>query len=251
VSDPRPVALVTGGAKRVGLAIVTELARAGCDIVLTYHTSEAEAHQTTASVRALGVDARAVRLPLTNLPELERRLPELLALSPRWDVLVHNASAYAALPVSELSAERVMTDYAVNAAAPLLLSAAFAPALSASTLPHGGAIVAMLDIHAMGRPRRDHASYSMSKAALGEMVRSLARDLAPRVRVNGVAPGVVAWPSAGRESEEEFQKAYLNRVPLARAGTPEDAARAVRFLALEAGYVTGTVLAVDGGRSLA
>ncbi len=251
MNGSRPVVLVTGGAKRVGLAIAREMALAGCDIVLTYHSSESEAREAEWSLGTLGVEARAVRLPLHDVRELEQRFPELLSMSPRWDVLVHNASAYGASPLSELSAERVMSDYGVNAAAPLLLSAALAPLLARSTLPHGGAIVAMLDIHAMGHPRREHTSYAMSKAALGEMVRSLARDLAPRVRVNGVAPGVVAWPAEGRESEEAFQRAYLSRVPLERAGTPEDAARVVRFLALEAGYVTGTVIAVDGGRLLA
>ncbi len=114
----------------------------------------------------------------------------------------------------------------------------------------GGAVVAMADIHAMGLPRPAFSAYAMSKAALVEMVRSLARELAPRVRVNGVAPGVVAWPEQGYESESGAQAAYLKRVPLARAGAPEEAAAAVAWLAMDATYVTGQILRLDGGRSL-
>ncbi|MBZ0173377.1 MAG: SDR family oxidoreductase, partial [Phycisphaerales bacterium] len=133
---------------------------------------------------------------------------------------------------------------------PLALSAALAGALASSPLPGRGAIVAMLDIHAEGLPRAGHAAYAMSKAALGAMVRSLAVDLAPSVRVNGVAPGVVAWPEVGPEADPTMQERYLSQVPLGRAGAPQDAAGAVAFLALDAAYTTGHVLRVDGGRSL-
>jgi pteridine reductase len=109
----------------------------------------------------------------------------------------------------------------------------------------------MCDMHALGRPRKGFAAYSMSKAALIEMVRCLARDLAPRVRVNGVAPGVVAFPESGYESTPDLQAKYLSRVPLDRSGTPEDAAEAVRWLALDARYTTGEIVRVDGGRWLA
>lgn len=139
----------------------------------------------------------------------------------------------------------------VNALAPLLLTKHLAPLLTRSAMPGGGCVVCMCDIHAMGRPRTDFAAYSMSKAALAEMVRSLARDLAPGARAVGVAPGVVEWPDEGHESDEDSQQAYLKRVPLERAGTPEDAAEMIRWLALEATYVTGQVIPLDGGRSLA
>jgi pteridine reductase len=109
----------------------------------------------------------------------------------------------------------------------------------------------MVDMHALGRPRMGMSAYAMSKAALVEMVRSLARELAPAVRVNGVAPGVVAWPESGYEADRAMQQRYLERVPMKRAGTPEDAAGAVRWLALEAPYVTGEIIRVDGGRWLA
>ncbi len=166
-------------------------------------------------------------------------------------MLVHNASTYEPSPLEALDLARAARQYQVNALSPLALSAALAPLLSRGERPGGGAIVAMLDIHAEGHARRDHAAYAMSKAALSAMVRSLAVDLAPGVRVNGVAPGVVAWPETGPDADAAMQERYLTRVPLGRAGTPEEAAGAVAFLALDAGYTTGHVLAVDGGRSLA
>ena len=126
--------------------------------------------------------------------------------------------------------------------------------LGASEMRGGGSIVAMCDIHAMGEhglPRsRDFAAYAMSKAALAEMVRTLARELAPRVRVNGVAPGVAAWPDTGHESDAAAQQAYLGRVPLGRAGTPEECAEVVRWLALDATYLTGEIVRFDGGRNM-
>lgn len=251
MSPSRPAALVSGGAKRVGRAIALELARAGCDVWITYHRSAEEAREVDAALRAAGSKGGVIELALDDLARVEREGDRLAKALSRLDILVHNASTYEPSPLGEVDAARAMRDYAVNAAAPLLLSARLAPLLSQSEMAGGGAIVAMCDLHAMGRPRKGFASYSMSKAALEEMVRSLARDLAPRVRVNGVAPGVVAWPEQGAEASDEEQKKYLSRVPLGRAGTVEDAAKTVRWLAMEATYVTGEVVRLDGGRWLA
>lgn len=245
-----PLALVTGAARRVGRAIAVELARAGCDVIIHFNGSASEATAVRAEVHTLGRHAELWPLDLSELAGVERAARELAGALPGLDVLVHNASIYAPTPLAGVSASDVTRHHAVNAAAPLLLSRAFGPLLERSSLDGGGSIVAMLDIHAMGLPRRDFVAYAMSKAALHEMVRSLARDLAPRVRVNAVAPGVVAWPDDGYESDHEAQQAYLKRVPLARSGTPEDAAEAVRWLALEARYMTGHTIRVDGGRSL-
>lgn len=246
MSAARPVALVTGGAKRVGRAIAEELARAGCDVVITYNTSRDEATRLASSI-----NGRAVPLDLNDLDAVARVGDELARDLPRLDVLVHNASIYGPTPLDDLTGEALLRHCRVNALAPALLTRALAGRLRASTLPSRGAIVAMCDIHAMGRPRRDFLAYSMSKAALAEMVRTLARDLAPEVRVNGVAPGVVAWPERGYESDERAQEAYIRRVPLQRAGTPGDAAATVRWLALDAAYVTGEIVRLDGGRWLA
>jgi pteridine reductase len=256
--DDRPAALITGAVKRVGLAIARELARAwqpsgGCRLIITYRSSEAQARTAEAELRPLGADVQLHRVDFDSPAAADDFAHHLARTLPRLDVLVHNASTYVPTPLASITAEQALAAYRVNALAPLLLSGRLAPLLSRSMLPGGGAIVAMCDIHALGEhglPRPDFIAYGMSKAALAEMVRSLARELAPRVRVNGVAPGVVAWPEQGHESDPKAQEAYLTRVPLARAGMPEDAACVVRWLALEAAYVTGEIVRVDGGRSL-
>lgn len=248
---PRPVALVTGGARRVGHAIARALARSGLDLVITYNRSAAEASATARQLATLGAKVRLEQLDLNDLDAVAALGKRLAAELPRLDVLVHNASVYGPSPAASLAVGDVLKNYRVNAAAPLLLSAALAPLLSRSPLPGGGCIVAMCDMHALGRPRKDHAPYSMSKAALAEMVRSLARDLAPHVRVCGIAPGVIAFPEHGPESDPALQQKYLSRVPLARSGTPDDAAEAARWLALDAHYITGEIVRLDGGRWLA
>lgn len=244
----RPVAIVTGASRRVGLAIALELARRGCDLALALR-SPPSAAEGVAFIRRTGARCDALELELSS-PELARSGARRLAQLPRADVLVHNASVYELSPLAALDPDALRRQLSINALAPLVLSAELAPLLSRSPLPGRGAIVAMLDIHAESLPRPGFAAYEMSKSALGAMVRSLARELAPGVRVNAVSPGVVAWPEAGPESDPACQARYLDRVPLARAGTPEDAARAVAFLALDAHYTTGQVLRVDGGRSL-
>jgi len=256
----RPVALLTGGGRRVGLAVCAALARSGCDVVVT--SRRGVAPEAERAVHEAGGACRVLAMELDDLASVSALGARLVREAARVDVLVHNASAYEpdafepgagagrpseALMPSAAQAERLMR---VNATAPLVLSQILAGRLRESELAGGGAIVALADIHAMGRPRKGFAAYQMSKAALVEMVRSLARDLSPRVRVNGVAPGVVAWPESGSEAERAFQEGYVARVPLARAGEPEDAAEVVRWLALEARYVTGEIVRVDGGRWL-
>lgn len=245
------MALITGGVRRVGRAIALSLAEAGCDAVITSRRDSDEARQTLQDLRVLGVNADLAVLELEDLSTLPTALDRLVDSQPRWDIVVHSASAYAPAPLAQTTPERLMRDFALHAAAPLLISAKLAPFLSRSPLKGGGAIVAMADMHVLGRPRKDFASYAMSKAALLEMVRSLARDLAPHVRVNAVAPGVIAWPESGHESDAPTQEAYLRRVPLARTGTPEEAAEVVRWLAIDAHYITGEVVRLDGGRWLA
>lgn len=254
---PRPVALITGGARRVGRATTLALAGAGCDVLVTYRRSRAEAERVVREAVALGADAgvcRAVELDLGSLGAAAGIGERLATEQARLDILVINASTYERSPLGTLTPEALLDAYSVNAASAALLASRLAPRLSASPIRGGGAIVAMCDIHAMGEhglPRsRDFLAYAMSKGALAEMVRSLARELAPRVRVNGVAPGVVAWPESGHESDLAAQEAYLSRVPLARAGTPEEAAAAVKWLALDATYITGEFIRLDGGRSL-
>jgi pteridine reductase len=246
----RPVALVTGAARRVGRAIAKKLAAAGCDVYFTYHQSSEEAEGLARELSELGSTGSFHQVDLGDAAQVEALGRDLAGTLEKLDVLVHNASIYAASPLSELSLEEVLKQYQINAAAPLVLTARLAPLLMQSDMKGGGAVVAFTDIHAMGRPRREFSAYAMSKAAVTEMVYSLARDLAPLVRVNGVAPGVVAWPEEGEEKDPDAQRKYVRRIPLARPGTPEDAAEVVRWLALDATYLTGEIIRVDGGRWL-
>jgi pteridine reductase len=251
------MAMITGGAKRIGREAALALVRSGCDITITYRGSRDEAQQVLQQAVALGAGrsaCRAVELALDDLDAVDAEARRLANELPRLDVLVLNASSYHRTPLDTLTPAQLNAAYVVNAASAAILAARLSPRLAASALPAGGAIIAMCDIHAMGEhgiPRsRDFLAYAMSKAALAELVRSLARELAPLVRVNGVAPGVVAWPDTGHEADVAAQQSYLMRVPLARAGTPADAAEAVRWLALDATYITGEILRLDGGRNM-
>ncbi len=246
----RPVALVTGAARRVGRAIAKKLASAGCDVYFTYHQSGDEAETLARELSQLGSTGSFHQVDLGDAAQVDALGRDLAGTLEKLDILVHNASVYSASPLSELSMDDVLRQYQINAASPLVLTARLAPLLMQSDMKGGGAVIAFSDIHAMGRPRREFAAYAMSKAAVTEMIYSLARDLAPLVRVNGVAPGVVAWPEEGEENDPDAQRKYVRRIPLARPGTPEDAAEVVRWLALDATYLTGEIIRVDGGRWL-
>lgn len=243
---------MTGGTRRVGLAAAKALASPEATLVVTSRDAGSpDAKDAKRELEALGAK---VELEAWDPQDAESIGPFLASVRSRHqtlDVLVHNASVYEPSPLESLDEGQLARAMMVNAFAPVLLTARFRPLLEASRLPGGAGVVAMADMHVLGRPRRDLLAYSMSKAALVEAVRSLARELAPKVRVNAVAPGVVAWPEEGTEAGQSFQQQYLARVPLARAGTPEDAAEAVRWLALDARYTTGEIVRVDGGRWLA
>lgn len=247
-NDPRPLAIVTGGARRVGRATCLALARAGFDVLVTYRHSASEAATLIEEIRALGVEGTSEQVDTSDELAVEAFAGSLVEQNRVVDALVLNASSYEPTPLDQLDAATMLRDFRVNAMAGVLLTAKLAPCLRGSTREGGGAVVVMCDIHAMGRPRLDFASYNITKAAACESVYSLARELAPQVRVNGVAPGAVAWPEHGRESEQIAQQRYLKRVPLGRVGSPEDAANAVRWLIVEATYVTGQIVRVDGGR---
>ncbi|MCA9298362.1 MAG: SDR family oxidoreductase [Phycisphaerales bacterium] len=229
--------LITGGGRRVGLATARALAPT-CDLVITTHSDVEAVRRTTGS---LPTTVDVVPLDLGDPDDVES-----FEIDGPIDGIVHNASIYGPTPLEEVDETVFMRYMRVNALAPLLLTKRLVPKLRASS---AGSIVVMADIHTMGLPRVAFSAYSMSKAALVEFVRVMARELVP-IRVNGVAPGVVAWPEEGYESDQESQEAYLRLVPLERPGTPEEAAEAVRWLLLDATYTTGQFIRVDGGRAL-
>jgi pteridine reductase len=243
-APPPPVALVTGGARRIGAAIARRLHRAGYSLALHYRGSADEALALEEELES--ARPGSMLLLQAELADFDR-LPEMIARTVgrfgRLDALVNNASAFYPTPVGPSTPAMWDDLFAANARAPFFLSQAAAPHLKASR----GAIVNLLDIHAE-RPLQGHTLYVMAKAALAAMTASLARELAPEVRVNGVAPGAVLWPEHGKSEAE--REAVLRATPLARPGTPEEVAEAVRWLLQDASYCSGQVLRVDGGRSL-
>lgn len=245
MSTPRPVILITGAARRLGAAIARRLHAAGCDLALHYHTSGAALAcvQDELEGRRAG-GTLALRADLAD----SDRLPDLVTATVerfgRLDGLVNNASAFFPTPIGKATAADWDALFASNARAPFFLAQAAAPHLKAAA----GAIVNMSDIYSE-RPLPRHGIYCMAKAALSMATRSLALELAPEVRVNAIAPGAILW--AENETDVAKQQALLERTPLGRTGTPEEIAEAVRWLLVDATYVTGQVLRVDGGRLIA
>jgi pteridine reductase len=240
----RPVALITGSARRLGAAIARSLHAAGYDVAIHCHASRADADALAADLAAQRADSTVVLQ--ADLAAFDR-LPELIAGTVghfgRLDALVNNASAFFPTKVGQATPDQWDALFNANARAPFFLAQAAAPHLRASK----GAIVNLVDIHAE-RPLRDHALYGMSKAALAHMTRALALELAPEIRVNAIAPGAILWPDAGKS--DAAKQALIERTPLQRTGTPAEVADAVRWLLRDATYMTGQVLRLDGGRLL-
>lgn len=252
------VALVTGGAKRVGAAIALTLADVGMDVVITYRHSESEANETVAAIEAMGRRAFAIQVDMAEASTADEVFDKFTSTFDRLDVLVNNASDFEATPIGAVTQENFDYNMAVNARTPLLLIQKFAPMLAAhaevdSDTPaatraatrNAGRIINFIDIHVMGQPLKGYVAYNAAKAALMEITMTASLELAPRITVNAIAPGVVAWAPS---YTDEQQAQYMQRVPLGRPGTPEDAAKAVLFLARDADYCTGQIIRLDGGR---
>ena len=240
------VVLISGGGKRVGAAICRRLHVAGANLMLHYRSSAGEArllqaelnHQRASSVALIQADL----LDVAKLPSL---VEQTLQTFGRLDGLVNNASSFFQTPVGEITVAGWSDLIGTNVQAPLFLSQAAAPALRKAQ----GAIVNITDIHAE-RPLKNYVVYSIAKAALVGLTRSLARELAPEIRVNAVAPGPILWPDDEAFNEVSRQR-IISHTPLRREGRPDDIAAAVKFLLADALYVTGDTLNVDGGRHVA
>jgi pteridine reductase len=238
------VALITGAAKRIGRAIALELARGGCDVAIHYNTSAAEAEETAEAVRQLGRRAVLLRASLTD-PAATAALPDQAAKAlGRLDILVNNASTFTPMDVAGFSLAEWNRTLMVNLTAPMMLAHAAYPHLKARGQ---GRIINLLDIWA-DRSWPEYLAYCASKAGLSTLTQALAKAMAPDVRVNGVAPGAAMFP---QDYDQEKIKAITRHIPGLRAGTAEDVATAVRFLIGGCDYMTGVILAVDGGRNIA
>lgn len=237
--QPRPVALVTGAPRRVGRQIALTLADAGYDLAITYHSSQSDAEELAGLIQKKGAKALAIAADLTDVKTIGPISQSVRSTFGRLNVLVNNASVYEPGGLTDDIAQKMWT---IHVQSPYALCHAFEKELRAAQ----GHVINMLDLLAE-RPMPQYAAYCATKAALWNLTLSLARELAPDVTVNGIAPGVVDWPQNYPEADKEK---YLRRVPLARAGTPTDVAGAVLFLARQATYMTGQILRLDGGRSL-
>lgn len=243
MTETARVALVTGAARRLGASIARRLHAAGYAVALHCRDSRAEADALAAELDATRPGSGLVLQ--ADLAEFDR-LPELVAHTigrfGRLDALVNNAAAFFPTPVGSITPAQWDVLLATNLRAPFFLSQAAAPHLRASR----GAILNISDVYAR-QPRADLAAYAISKGALETMTRALAVALAPEVRVNALAPGAILWPESG--ADDDLQAAILARTALGRTGHPDEIAETALWLLRDAGYTTGSVVAVDGGRT--
>jgi pteridine reductase len=238
------VALVTGAARRIGAAIVRALHDDGADIAIHYRGSgEAAAALESELNKKRRKSAMTVQADLLDTFGLQSVIDDVVAWKGRLDVLVNNASSFYPTPPGMITEEHWNDLVGSNFKAPLFLSQAAIPELSEAR----GCIVNIVDIHAQ-RPLRNHTVYGPAKAALAMLTRSLAKDLAPDIRVNGVAPGAILWPED--EMTDATKATIVKQIPLERPGDPADIAGCVLYLVRDAAYVTGQIIAVDGGRSI-
>jgi pteridine reductase len=238
------VALVTGAARRVGAAIARRLHAAGASVVVHYRDSAGDAEWLAGELNGLRARSAATVKAELLAPIAPRALvSSAVDAFGGLDLLVNNASTFFAVPVGKIEASHWEELIGSNLRAPLFICQEAVPELAANQ----GSIVNIIDIHA-DRPLKGYSVYTIAKAGLAALTRSLALELAPRVRVNGVAPGAIAWPEDGQLDEAERAR-IVATTPLGRIGSPQDIAQAVHFLAC-APYVTGQVIAVDGGRSI-
>jgi pteridine reductase len=238
------VVLITGGARRVGAEIARTLHAAGADIFIHYRSSAAAAIALADQFNRARPHSAAIHAAQLSSAEAPEKLVAAVLLEyGRLDILINNASSFYPTPVGEITLAQWDDLMGSNLKAPLFLSQAAAPSLARQR----GLIINMIDIHGL-RPLKAHPVYSTAKAGLAMLTRALARELGPEIRVNGIAPGPVLWPEGNME--DELKREIIDKTALKRHGTPQDIARTALFLARDAPYITGQIIAVDGGRSI-
>ncbi|MAX54128.1 MAG: pteridine reductase [Alcanivoracaceae bacterium] len=238
-----PVALITGSARRIGAEITRTLHQRGMRVIIHYRNSDAEAAALADQLNGVRPDStRLLQADLNNPDEVRRLGRDAVAAFGQVDLLVNNASSFYPTPIDDATDADWDALMHSNLRAPYLLS----QALAATLRQQQGCIINIVDVYAE-KPLEGHTLYCMAKAGLAMMTRSLARELGPHIRVNGVSPGPILWPEAGQMN----QAAITASTALKRCGEPADIAGAVAWLAGDASFVTGQILAVDGGRSLA
>lgn len=235
--------LVTGGARRIGAALVRGFHEAGANLVVHYRNSADAALALVDELNAERANsATAKQADLIKTGRAARTIDHAVAEFGRLDILINNASSFFPTPLGTISENDWHDLVGSNLKAPLFLVQAACEELG----KHGGSVLNMIDIHAR-RPLADHPVYCAAKAGLETLTLALARDLGPQVRVNGIAPGAILWPEGDANADQ--QEAIVRRTPLGRAGDPEDIVRTALFLSTQAPFITGQIIAVDGGRS--
>lgn len=243
MTDSGPVALITGAAKRIGAAMATRLHSEGFRVIIHYGHSKDDAHTLARKLNDIRPDsATCLQANLCDSEDVEALSENAVNVWGQLDVLVNNASSFYPTPIGSISEEDWLSLVGSNVKGPLFLSQALAPALRKTK----GCIVNMVDMH-IDRPLPKHSVYLLAKSGLASLTQSLAIDLAPDIRVNGIGPGAILWPE--REMEDDEKEKLLSSIPLGELGKPEDIAKTLSFL-ISATYVTGQIIFVDGGRSL-
>lgn len=238
------VALITGAAKRIGAEIVRKLHAQGMRVILHYNSSQNAANKIIDELNAIRPDsAKALQFNLLDTNQIDSFADQAAGVWGRLDLLVNNASTFYPTPLQDISIHQWNDLINVNLQAPLFLSQSCAQYLE----KQHGCIINIVDIHS-DRPLKGYTIYCIAKAGLGMLTKSLARELAPNIRVNGISPGAILWPEV--EDYEPVHQEIIERTALKREGSPTDIADTVWFLASAADYITGQIIAVDGGRTL-
>ena len=236
--------LITGAAKRVGAKMAEVLHNNGFNIVIHYNSSSESANNLSARLnQQRSGSSIIIGGNLTDDSAVESLIPSVVKQTGRLDVLINNASTFYPTPIENITLEDWDNLFGTNLKAPLFLSKHAAKYLKESA----GLIINIVDIHAR-KPLKNHPIYGPAKSGLAMLTKSLARDLAPSVRVNGIAPGMILWPE--NEPSESIKKSILDQIPLKRSGSPEDIANCALFLIKDAPYITGQIIPIDGGRSI-
>ena len=233
--------LITGGAKRIGAEVARTLHARGMNLAVHYNSSNQDAESLSNELNGIRANSTMVfGANLTSDDAVEGLIPDVLSKTGRLDVLINNASTFYPTPIDDITHDDWDSLIGTNLKAPMFLCKHAAKHLRETR----GSIVNMVDIHA-SKPLSKHPVYGPAKSGLVMLTRSLARDLAPDVRVNGVAPGMILWPE--KEPPENVKEKIIEQIPLRRSGSPKDIANTIRFLIDDADYMPGQIIAVDGG----
>jgi pteridine reductase len=234
--------LVTGSARRVGAEIVKSLHKQGFVVIIHFFHSKKDAQDLIKQLNGIRKNsAFGLKADLSKLADIKQLAQGVLKISPKLDVLVNNASSFFPTEIGQTTEQQWQDLMSSNLFAPFFLSQELAPNIT-------NCIINIIDIHAF-KPLKNYSVYSSAKAGLRMLTLSLAKELAPNIRVNGIAPGAIMWPEENAELSNNFKENILQKIPLAKQGMPEDIANSVIFLT-QADYITGQIIKVDGGRSL-